>query len=78
MFLNKIEKLIKEQKVVHIYTCHGRNNQNTLMYYCLAIIMGIYCLHLNDVLLLIKSLLSKYFSTVREYSSLAICKQQFK
>ena len=38
--------------------------------------MGIYCLYFNDVLLLIKSLLSKYFSTVREYSSLAICKQQ--
>ena len=40
--------------------------------------MGIYCLYLNDVLLPIKSALSKYFSTVRDYSSIAICKQQFK
>ena len=57
-------------EVVHIYTCQGRNNLNTLMYFnsltlynhnCLAIIMGIYCLNFNDVLLLIKSSLSKYF-----------------
>ena len=39
---------------------------------------GIYYLYFYDVLLLIKSSLSKYFSTVREYSSLALCKQQFK
>ena len=74
-------------EVVHIYTCQGRNNLTTIMYFnCLTLYnhilfnnnYGIYCLYLNDVLLLIKPSLSKCFSTVREYCSVAICKQQFK